>query len=438
MFSKTKHLAIVCLVGIICACSSTKEIPEGKRISVLDMPEKSFVASKAAKSVTVSKETDVKNWLQVSSNAKHTTGNFSASTNMKELWSVNFGKGSGSRNMLLARPIVVNNIVYTQDVEGTVSAFDLANGHKIFKQKLKPENKSDSGSTMNGSGLASDGKNIYALTGFGGVFALNASTGDILWRKDLDTPLRASPTVKGGTLLVQTIDNQLFAFDTADGSEIWTYEISAEETVLAGSAAPAYDDQKEIVVAAFSNGELQAFNSRIGYPLWSNNLVGPSQFGSISQINTVKGLPVIDKGVVYATGNSNQTLAANIETGDIVWQRDIGSVNTPLVDEQAVFIVSNNFELLALDKSTGETLWQKPLLENIKAKKRRELYISDPLLINSELMLVVSNGLVLTFNPHNGEQKSEFNIKEDVPFAPVVSQKTILFTTNDADLIAFK
>ena len=438
MFLKTKHLAIVCLVGVACACSSSKEIPEGKRISVLDMPEKTFVASHASKSVNISKETEIKNWLQVSSNAKHTTKNISASKDMKESWSINFGKGSGSRNMLLARPIVLNDIIYTQDVEGTVKAFDLATGHQVFKQKLKPENKSDSKSAMNGSGLASDGRNIYALTGFGGVFALNASNGDILWRKDLDTPLRSSPTVEKGKIFVQTIDNQLLALDTTDGSEIWTYSISAEETVLAGSAAPAYDDQKEIVVAAFSNGELQAFNSRIGYPLWSNNLVGPTQFGSTAQINTVKGLPVIDNGVVYATGNSNQTLAANLENGELLWQRAIGSVNTPLVDEQAVFIVSNNFELYALDKSTGETLWQKHLLEDIKAKKRRELYISDPLLINSELMLVVSNGLVLTFNPRTGEPKSAYDLEEDVPFAPIVAHKTILFTTNDADLIAFE
>ena len=439
MFSKSKIFGLICLVSALCACSSHKEIPQGNRISVWAEPEQ-FISKEtsAATSFKLSEPVENESWNQTGLNAAHLLKNIAAQTDMHESWSASFGEGSSKRNLLLSAPIVANSIVYAQDVNATVYAFDLKTGKQIFKQKLKTLNKNDSKSGLNGVGLAFNNNHLYALAGFGSVFSLNAQTGEILWRKDLKIPLRTAPTAADNKLFVQTIDNQILALDAQNGDEIWAYNMSSEDTVLAGLAPSAYSHEKEIIVAAFSNGEIQAFNARIGYPLWSNSLVNTGKIGSQIGLNAIKAAPVIDGDTVYAAGTNDLTLAVNIESGEVLWRKQIGSTNTPCVDKEALFILSDKFELIALNKKTGENLWSTELFSDLSSKEKRSLYLSGPVLINSELMLTSSNGKVLTFDALTGAPKNELNLHEDLPFGPVAAQKTIIFTTSDADLIAFK
>ena len=50
----------------------------------------------------------------------------------------------------------------------------LDNGKKIWKKRLKPTNKEEKISSIEGAGVAVYNKKVYATTGFGAVFALVA------------------------------------------------------------------------------------------------------------------------------------------------------------------------------------------------------------------------------------------------------------------------
>lgn len=430
-----KKILPLCLIAILAACASKKDLPQGKRISVIDAPQLSE-QNFSKKDFTLSKAVTLEKWTQVGSNERHLYQNISMSSDPQKLWTIDFGSGSSKRNLLLAVPVVQNGIVYTQDVNGTVRAFDLKTGDQVFKQKLPPLNENDSASGLNGVGLALGTKNLYALTGFGSVFALNAIDGNIIWRQDFGKPLRTSPTISNGTLFVQTIDNQLLALNAKTGSEIWRYNISAEDTIYAGGVSPVVDETKQTVITAFSNGELQAFNTKIGYPVWSQNLVNICF--APSAIHALKASPVIDEHIVYAAGNNDQTIAADVETGEIHWQMPIGGMSAPLVDKEVVFLVSNGYELLALDKKTGHILWQTPLLDDMSLKDRRSVYIFSPLLINGKLLVATSNGWLLHFDPKTGAFLSEDFAGDDLAIQPIAVDGYLILTTKNAKLIGFK
>ncbi|MBO4284805.1 MAG: PQQ-binding-like beta-propeller repeat protein [Alphaproteobacteria bacterium] len=438
---KFKTFGLLCLITVLASCgifSNKKEIPQGERISVLDLPAQKFASASKAKSFDISKPMQNADWSQTAGNATHLTKNIAINTEPKKLWTADFGKGASKRNLLLASPIIFGDNVYAQDVNGTVYAFDLKSGKQVFKTKLKPFNDNDASSAMNGAGLAAYKEYVYAAAGFGGLFALDKTTGTVVWSKDLNTLLRAAPTVAGGKLFVQTIDNRLLCLDAKDGSDIWDFSISAEDTVLAGGAVPAYDANQQIVVAAFSNGEIQAFNARIGYPILSNNLINEKLVGSSLGINAVKASPVIDGNVVYAVGSNALTLAINLESGDVLWKAPIGGTNTPLVDSQSVFVLSDNLELFALDKKTGNVLYKKELLREFSHKKRRNLSASGPVMLNSELYITTSLGTIYVFDAKTGEQKRTIDISSPIAFAPIAAQKTMIITTDNAKLIAFE
>lgn len=424
------------LIGLafLAACSSSKELPKGKRISIVDLP--SITTNHHTKDFSLSKPLQTKQWSQTGSNEKHLIQNIALNDELTELWSADFGDGSSKRNLLLAAPVVQNGIVYTQDVNGTVRAFHLESGDQIFKQKLRSLNKNDSASGLNGAGLALDAKNVYALAGFGGVFALNAQTGEVLWRRDLNKPIRTSPTLSKGLLFVQTIDNQLIALSASNGSELWRYTISAEDTVYAGGACPAVDEAKQIVAGAFSSGELQAFNAKIGYPIWSQNLVGTSL--APSAIHALKASPVIDNHIIYAAGSNDKTIAADVETGEFIWQIPVSGMSSPLVDQEVVFLVTNNHELIAIDKNEGQIIWQTPLLDDMSLKDRRTVYVFSPLLLNGKLFVATSNGILMRFNPKTGNLLSKNETTTDLAVQPIVADGHLILTTKNANIIVFK
>ena len=57
----------------------------------------------------------------------------------------------------------------------------------------------------------------------GGVIALGAATGELLWKKDLLAGVSAAPAVGDGVAFFASDDQYLYAFDLATGSTLWKY-----------------------------------------------------------------------------------------------------------------------------------------------------------------------------------------------------------------------
>lgn len=441
MLYKLKALGLIVLMAGISSCgifSNDKTLPSGTRVSILagKIPGEIAISSIPADSLPAAVVNQ--NWTQNGGNANHVMGNIHASDTFKQKWKANFGEGASKRNLLLAAPIIFAGTVYAQDVKGTVRAFNLSDGKNLWKQKLKPltENENDSG--LNGSGLAADENAVYAAAGFGSVFALNPQDGKVLWRRDIGTPLRTAPAVCNDKVIIQTLDNRVFALSTQNGNEIWKYNISAEDTVLAGSPAPACLPDKNLVVTGFSNGEIQAFNADIGYPLWSATLIDNSRINLSTDINAVKASPVIEHDTIYAIGHNDLLAAIDYRTGENKWSLKIGGIHMPWIVGNYLFVLSNNNELFAVNKNDGKILWQTRFLEEYPLDERGDIYLSGPVMINSQLLITASNGIVYFVSPENGEIKNRLNFKEELPMTPVAAGNTVIFTTNDADLLAYK
>ena len=262
-------------------------------------------------------------WAQNGGNTLHLMGHLEARESLNKLWEESFGKGSSKRDFLLSTPVISNKVVFNIDREAVLSARLLENGKEIWHKRLKPLNKDDKTSSMKGAGLAEFNKKIYATTGFGYVFCVNMVDGEILWQKDLGLPIRIAPTVSENKVFVQTFDNTLVALDAVDGSELWKYKTDFDSTTLVGGAAPAYNPELDVVIAAFSNGELRAFKASTGTPLWGDMLLSRTRTNSLSNITAIKANPVIDGDKVFAVGNNSVLVAIDLRTGRRLWEREL-------------------------------------------------------------------------------------------------------------------
>ncbi len=421
-------------VLILGACTK-KELPVGTRISVLTASTaiKPDVAD-GASYIKIAGLSD-EEWLQKEANARHVLPNVKVSTDFKKQWKADFGTGSSKRDVLLAKPLIKNGTVYTLDAEGRLSAFNLADGQDLWQVELIAENNNIGDTALKGVGLAISGDRIFITTGFGVVVAAQIKDGSKIWENNLGMPLRIAPTVAAGKVFVQSADNHFFALNAADGEILWDYDTALENTTIMGGAMAAYGKDTDMVIAGFSNGEAQAFGATIGTPLWSTDLVENSYAYSSTYLHTIKASPVIEGKTVYLLGSADVFTAIDMRSGAPKWQKKIGGTLTPLLSGNTLFAVSNNNELVAVNKENGNVLWATAIDLGEKASK---ITVHAPVMLNSLLVVALSDGNVLTYDPKTGKQINKVDIDEDLSASPIAAEGYIIFTTSNAKIVAYK
>lgn len=437
-----RSVAACAIVLLVSGCGLFGKKPldiDGERIDVI-REDTSLAPDYATGEVKIKLPAPYVNnkWTQNGDNSMHLIGHLEAKTKLKKLWSKSFGKGSSKRDYLIASPIAAYGAVFAVDAEGIVTARRQDNGKQIWKKRLKSRNKEERGIALKGAGLAEFNKKIYATTGFGSVFCLNMTDGKEIWRQDLDMPIRIAPSINAGRILVQSFDNTLTALDADNGSILWKNQTESEATTLVGGATPAYSPENDVVIAAFSNGELQAYKASTGTPLWTDLLVSHKRTNSLAQISAIKANPVIDGGKVFAIGYNSVLTAIDLRTGSRIWERETGGTNQPWVAGNYLYVLTNDFDLLALDKNDGKIIWNTTIPKGDDSDAKNGVFGSGPVLVSDRLLVATSNGYIFSVSPYTGEILGYVSADEGIELAPIVVDGMAIFTTNDAELIAYK
>ncbi len=428
-------------VALLSGCGLFADEPlkiDGERISVI-RENRNLQPEYAAGQIKIKLPRAVanQNWTQTGANSTHLAGHIRAGGNLDEIWDISFGEGTSKRNVLIAAPVVAEGSVFTVDAEGLISAFDLETGDELWERDIEPENEEAENASISGGGLAFDSNRLFITTGFGEIIVLNAQDGEILWRQNLKAPIRIAPTVCDELVIAQTLDNGIYALKTEDGSLLWKDKIETENTTMIGGAAPAYSPKKDLVVAAFSNGQLQAYKASTGTPLWTEWLFSGDTTESLSDITSIKASPVIDADMVFAVGYNAPLAAIDIRTGVKLWQKEIASSSLPWVAGNFLFVLTNEGDLAALNKKDGKVIWST-IIPYAGGEEQVGVFTAGPILANDALLVVSSNGKLFSVSPYNGRILGVADIAEGVETAPIVVDETLLLMTKDAEITAYK
>ena len=441
-YKSYKLVTLVTTLLVMSGCGLLGKKPlniDGERISIIS-EDSSLTPDYAPEEIKLRlpRPHNNKRWNQSGGNAQHLMGHLKAGAKLKKLWDSNFGEGTSKRDILIASPVISNKVVFTIDAEAIVSAFRLDNGKKIWEKRLKPDNKEEKSSSLKGAGIAVFNKKIYATTGFGDVFCLNMFDGKKIWKTSLDVPIRIAPTVAANRVVVQALDNTLVALDAENGKTLWKGQTDYEATTIVGGAAPAYNVDMDVIIAAFSNGELRAFKASTGTPLWTDLLISKKRTNSLAEITAIKANPVIDGDKVFAVGYNSVLVAIDLRTGVRIWERETGSTNQPWVAGEYLFVLTNDFNLLALNKNNGKIVWNTVIPTGEDINEKSGIFGNGPVLASNRLIVATSNGYLFAISPYNGEIISYIDISDDIIQSPIVADGTVIFTTSDADIAAYK
>jgi len=195
----------------------------------------------------------------------------------------------------------------------------------------------------------------------------------------------------------------------------------------------------ETVIVPYTSGEIFALRAQNGQVGWSDVLSRSGHVTALSALDDIAGRPVIDRGVVYAVSQSGLMAAFSVNTGERLWSRDIGGIQTPWAAGDFVYVIDNNARLICLTRKEGRVRWihQLPQYENLE-KKADPIIWAGPVLVSDKLIAVSSNGYAEAVSPYDGKLTGRVEIPDGTNIAPVVANGILYLYTSDAELVALR
>ncbi|MCH6587436.1 MAG: PQQ-binding-like beta-propeller repeat protein, partial [Proteobacteria bacterium] len=187
------------------------------------------------------------------------------------------------------------------------------------------------------------GEDTVIVAGSDGVLiCLAANDGRESWRINIDGESLARPLIRNGSVVIQTIDGKLQVFAAFDGSEQWSIVQDTPRLTLRGTSSPVIVGST--VVAGFDNGRLVGTNLTTGVTAWEAILSPPSGRSDLERLADVDGTLAVVGQDIYAAGYNGRLASIAVESGQILWARDISTHVGVGVDFANVYSLDDTVE----------------------------------------------------------------------------------------------
>ena len=264
--------------------------------------------------ISVPGQSNFAEWSHRGGSATHSAGNGALTATPQRVWSVKIGTGSSRRDRITAAPVVSGGRVFAMDSASHVSAVTTG-GALLWSVSVLPE--FDKGGSVSGGGLAVQGKQVFATTGYGELIALDAATGRIVWRQRFDAPVTGAPTVSGNAVYAIGTDGSAMAASTANGKLMWQIPGTSTDHGAIAGASPVVNGAE--ILFPFATGEIAAVSADGGERTWGAAVAGKRLGRAYAALGDVTGDPVVVGGVVYAGTSGGRTVAIDATTGMRLW-----------------------------------------------------------------------------------------------------------------------
>ena len=226
---------------------------------------------------------------------------------------------------------------------------------------------------------------LYIGCNDGLLRAVDAREGNLLWSFSTVCGICGEPSVDSSSVYFGGQDGYVYAIDRNSGSKQWSaglgYHIFCDTGILNDS----------LVVTGNSMGKVCALRTEDGEVAWEGDIggivLGPviadgravftSESGSVAAFSHQgeniwtrswsgqASPPAADSTGVYVGFSTGYLRKLSIETGELIWEKDLVSTSTrcvlarPVIAADLVFSGNNDGKLVCLDASTGGVIWEQ-------------------------------------------------------------------------------
>jgi outer membrane protein assembly factor BamB len=316
----------------------------------------------------------------------------------RTLWKYTTGNGVHG-----ACPAVVGGVVYIGSSDYNFYALNATTGALIWKY-----------TAGNGFGdcPAVAGGVVYIGSDDYNVYALNATTGALIWKYTTGFWVESSPAVANGIVYVGSLDHSVYALNATTGALIWKYT-----TGNYVYSAPAVANG--IVYVGSNDHNVYALNATTGAIIWK-----------YTTGNAVMSSPAVAGGVVYIGSDDDDLYALSATTGALIWKYAAGSAvySAPAVANGTVYVGSDDYNVYALNATTGAIIW----------KYTTGLYVySCPAVAGGVVYVGSQDDDLYALNATTGALIWKYKTGSDVYSSPAVANGFVYVGSGDDNVYAF-
>ena len=191
---------------------------------------------------------------------------------------------------------------------------------------------------------------VYAGSNDNHLYALDADTGEELWRYDTGDWVQSSPAVGGGMVYFPAqgeYDRVVHAVDAESGELVWV----AEHPYPVDHHVSPTHHLGRVYAQSAQYGDFYALDGATGSVLW--------QAGQADVAGYVESAPTVLDGVLHLNV-INQAYAYDEATGELLWSvhtEEFPARDFPALAVDGIHYLAPGNHVYALDAATGEEIW---------------------------------------------------------------------------------
>ena len=343
---------------------------------------------------------------------------FDASAKAEKLWSVSVGSGVAQQYLKLY-PLLLKDRLIAADRSGKVIAVNADTGKVIWRVDLD---------VVLSGGVGGNADYYFVTTRDGEIIALN-SAGAVAWRKPISSESLAPVVADDNRVYIRSGDGNVTALALTDGAPLWTYSRDVPALSLRGNSTPILDQSR--LYLGQDNGRLIALDLQDGRSIFDVAVASATGRSEIERLNDVDGTAVLDKGLLYIVSYQGRVIALDVRRGQLLWTRNVSSYSGLDVGNTSLFMADDRDHLWALDKDNGATLWKQ---EKLQARQ-----LTRPTVSGDAIVVGDTAGYLHWLSQYDGHFIARVHVDSDgILVPPVVSNERVHVMTRDGDLVAYK
>lgn len=428
---KLRKLALFTLTLSLSNCSSNSWFGEdkiatitGDRVPVAEKSQDLEVESTIS-SLSFSADSTVNPTVLNGNQVYSDNSNFHL--DFKDSPSTSFSYSSHGSLVYPIEPVVMDDKLYFIEANGYIKSYSLETGELLWENS-KIYEQFNAGLTnifrshFVAGGLKIDENILYATFGLNHVLAVNLENGETLWDAKLSSPTRAIPVRHNDDIIIQTIDNKIFALSKTDGSIVWSRLGTQSEISILNIFAPVL--KGDILYSKESNDEVYFLNATTGEELGESSIASKSSSRGLAKtaIMNFDGKLFPDHDALYAVNSRGYLVRIKSQNGEVEYLKDLKINRDLLIVQDYIFTISNNYTLIAVNKNNGSVKWKLDLTKKKdNGKIDTDYFLNTPIMANGQLFVLDNQGNAQIIDPSNGKVlKTLEGLTENVYLKPMV------------------
>ena len=344
--------------------------------------------------------------------------NFIETATINTLWSDDVGKGTDELYIKLV-PAFLNNQVFVADTRGNIAALDATTGKTLWQK--------DTDLPITG-GPGADINLLMLGTSEGDVLSLSTDTGEEVWRAKVSSEILSSPIEGNDVAVVRTIDGKIFALDANTGERLWVYDRTVPALTLRGTSTPVIADN--IVIAGFDGGRVSALELKTGKLIWETKVAISRGRSELERMVDIDAQPLIIDDVIYVATYQSNITAIGLQSGQILWQRDISSHSELSADAGYLYVTDDDDNVWALDRFSGASVWKQ---EKLHARQ-----ITGPAVLGDKIVVGDVEGYLHWMNKATGDFVARTQVSSaPILVKPIVDNDILFAYASDGTMAAY-